>query len=227
MAHTDRYALIVKTFLDRGKCFVELAYQYCSGKFTPEHVTMMERRARIGQTFPHYKPGPNQSEYNAALEREFSAASNDAENVVPDTTITIQNRVRIRLLLECHYTEMQACAVHHNAASLYRTVSDTRSQVRIFAWQFTHDEVQYFLKTDFTPHFLNHEDFTMKRCEVCTLERSKIEWHDMGLWCSICNNAICGRCRATYGIGCACEKKSINEHSVLLPRHMNCEKCST
>eukprot|EP00973_Karenia_brevis_P058358 8126545-Karenia_brevis.AAC.1 len=147
------------------------------------------------------------------MEYEFSAASKNAENVVADKTITIQQRVRIRLLLEIHWTEMQACAVHRNAASLYRNISDTRSQVKVFAWQFTHDEVQYFLTNDFMPHFLIHEDFTMKRCEVCTLERSKIEWDERGLWCSICNNAICGRCRATYGIGCACETNSLNEHS--------------
>eukprot|EP00973_Karenia_brevis_P083355 11560696-Karenia_brevis.AAC.1 len=89
----------------------------------------MERRARVRQTFPQCKTGSNhKSDYSVALEHEFLAASKDAENVVTDKTITIQQRVRTRLLLEIHWTEMQACAVHRNAASLYRNISDTRSQ---------------------------------------------------------------------------------------------------
>eukprot|EP00973_Karenia_brevis_P015115 2066152-Karenia_brevis.AAC.1 len=81
--------------------------------------------------------------------------------------------------MDIHWTEMQACTVHRNVASLYRNISDTRSQVKVFAWQFTHDEQQYFLRNDFLPQFITHKDFAQKRCEVCTLERSKIAWDDM------------------------------------------------
>eukprot|EP00973_Karenia_brevis_P037250 5135805-Karenia_brevis.AAC.1 len=52
MSHTDRCARIVKTYLDRNECSTELAFAYCSGHVTTEHITMMERRARIRQTSP-------------------------------------------------------------------------------------------------------------------------------------------------------------------------------
>eukprot|EP00973_Karenia_brevis_P041337 5720634-Karenia_brevis.AAC.1 len=66
---------------------------------------------------------------------------------------------------------------------------------------------------DFLPQFITHEDVAQKRCQVSTLERSKVMWDAMGLWCSICDNAICGKCRGLYGVGCACETDSLNEHS--------------
>eukprot|EP00973_Karenia_brevis_P058546 8154120-Karenia_brevis.AAC.1 len=89
----------------------------------------MERRARVGMTFPKNKTGVNQkADYNVALGEEFDAMSEYAANVVPEKTITVQNRVRVRLMMEAHWAEMQACAVHRNAAPLYRTIRDTRSQ---------------------------------------------------------------------------------------------------
>eukprot|EP00973_Karenia_brevis_P080621 11185035-Karenia_brevis.AAC.1 len=89
----------------------------------------MERRARVRQTFPDCKSGHhNKSDYDVALGREFAAMSKHAENVVHDKAMTVQQKVRIRLMLDIHWTEMQACAVHRNAASLYRNISDTRSQ---------------------------------------------------------------------------------------------------
>eukprot|EP00973_Karenia_brevis_P025465 3514969-Karenia_brevis.AAC.1 len=88
----------------------------------------MERRARIKQTFPGYNSSRKESDYTIALGLEFAAMSRYVENVVRERPITTQQKVRIRLLMDIHWTEMQACAVHRNVASLYRNISDTRSQ---------------------------------------------------------------------------------------------------
>eukprot|EP00973_Karenia_brevis_P057125 7946834-Karenia_brevis.AAC.1 len=115
---------------------------------------------------------------------------------------------------------MQACTVHQHVASLYRDIADSRSRIKVFAWQSTNDENQFFLLNDFLPQFITHADFEQKRCQLCTLERSKKMWDAMGLWCQICNHALCHKYRVLYGVGCGCESHYLNEHSVLLPRFM-------
>eukprot|EP00973_Karenia_brevis_P017530 2404530-Karenia_brevis.AAC.1 len=80
MSHTDRCARIVKTYLDRNECSTELAFAYCSGQITTEHVTMMERRARIEQTFHSYDSKNQDSNYVIALGLEFATLSKYIEN---------------------------------------------------------------------------------------------------------------------------------------------------
>eukprot|EP00973_Karenia_brevis_P035027 4830622-Karenia_brevis.AAC.1 len=65
----------------------------------------MERRARIKQTFRGYNS--SKGDYNIALGLEFAAMSRYAENVVRDKPIKVQQRVRVRLLMDIYWTEMQ------------------------------------------------------------------------------------------------------------------------
>eukprot|EP00973_Karenia_brevis_P087966 12201140-Karenia_brevis.AAC.1 len=99
-----------------------------------------------------------------------------------------------------------------------------RSRVRGFSCQVTNDEISYFRRNDFMPHRLLESDAERRRCEFCTLEHSIRIWKDKGMLCEICENAICFKCRPLYGVGCEGEIHTLNEHSVMLPRWMECEK---
>eukprot|EP00973_Karenia_brevis_P016036 2191517-Karenia_brevis.AAC.1 len=118
---------------------------YCDGRVTTEHISMIERRARIRQTIPDIwkwpkKEGELTSDYDYALGNEFIRMSDWIQNMTPETIVTIQQKVRIRCMLDLHWVEMQACAVHRQVAPLYREIADMRSRIKAFSWQFTNDE---------------------------------------------------------------------------------------
>eukprot|EP00973_Karenia_brevis_P070909 9854924-Karenia_brevis.AAC.1 len=62
MGPTDRCARVVKKYHDMKICSNELAMAYCDGRITTEHITTMERRARIRQTIPEYGSGHRERE---------------------------------------------------------------------------------------------------------------------------------------------------------------------
>eukprot|EP00973_Karenia_brevis_P060524 8417701-Karenia_brevis.AAC.1 len=62
MSATDRCARIVKRYYDLDICSTELAMADCDGRVTTEHITIMERRARIRQTIPDVWKWPKKQE---------------------------------------------------------------------------------------------------------------------------------------------------------------------
>eukprot|EP00973_Karenia_brevis_P044989 6229904-Karenia_brevis.AAC.1 len=114
-------------------CSTELAMAFCDGRITTEHITMMERRARIRQTFTETwkwsrRLAEPTSNYGYAPGNEFLRMSDWIANVVDETPVNIQRKVRIRCMLDVYWVEMQACVVHRGTASLYREIIDMRSR---------------------------------------------------------------------------------------------------